>query len=116
MLSKKHSLPSALIPIVLRPINKRIKSSLFNLVVSKKKTAKEFQIALIVAKKTEKKANRRNKMRRKIQQALLQIKKEHLIHPVNLVLFPKKEVLDKDQKEIKKQLVNLFLKEEVISK
>ncbi len=88
--------------------------SLFLLVFKKKLTGKP-QIAVLVGKKISQKATVRNRLKRKFSQALLEIEKNFVFKPVDLVFLPNQQAISKTKQELKKELEKVLKKEGFIN-
>ena len=108
MISKKYKVPRVDIPYILEK-GQLTNSNLF--IIRYKKNEEKFsRFRVIISKKLESKAVKRNKLRRQIYESI-RLNLENNIENNDYILIPKKKIIEKNYQEISEDI-----KENIINK
>lgn len=116
MLPQKHRLPLRLRRDQTEKNAQSFSSSLFTLLIAQPEDRKNqpSRFATLISKKISPQAVTRNRLRRRILNALRQLL-PHLSSGFDILILPKKSILNADYKKIKQQLINTLKKAHVYS-
>lgn len=107
-LAKKLSLPIYRYPILFAQ-GKRIKGNFFNLIYQENKKGR-IRLAILVNKNIDKKATRRNKIKRKTSHGLKENLKKNKLLSIDLIVLPKKQVFLEKQNSLDLEMIRLLSK------
>lgn len=113
MLPKQYRLSDKDFPVVKKE-GYKVFGSLFGLLVKKDKEEKEAKFGFVVSKKVDKRATVRNKVKRRLDQALLTFLPK-IKSGVKVVFLARRSLIDQEFKKIKTEMTRMFKKGDLLS-
>lgn len=107
-LAKKYRFPVKLQYYFLLSKGKKKDSPLFNLIYSLGNQTNGFRVAVLVSKRIDKRSTARNRIKRKVYQALSEIIKNNFLNSGDLIIKAKKDNLNQKQLLVTRELKNLL--------